>query len=43
VKAAQDALLKRAKANSMAQLGKYDSSIEDASADQRTFEKGYVY
>jgi len=43
VKAAQDALLKRARANSQAQLGKYDSSLEDSSADQRTFEKGYVY
>jgi len=43
IKAAQEALLKRAKANSQAQLGKYDSKLEDESADTRTFEKGYVY
>jgi fructose-bisphosphate aldolase class I len=41
--AAQQALLKRAKANSDAQLGKYDSSSESAEAAQRTYEKGYKY
>lgn len=43
VDAAQGALLKRAKANSDAQLGKYDPSIEDADASKGMFEKGYVY
>jgi fructose-bisphosphate aldolase class I len=43
VAAAQQALLKRAKANSDAQLGKYDSSSESAEAAQRTYEKGYKY
>lgn len=43
VEAAKEALLKRAKANSQAQLGKYDPSIESAEAGERTFEKGYVY
>jgi len=42
-KAAQEALLKRAKANSDAQLGKYDPSNESADAGQRTYEKGYKY
>jgi fructose-bisphosphate aldolase class I len=42
-KAAQEALLKRAKANSEAQLGKYDPSTEDSSAGESTYEKGYVY
>jgi hypothetical protein len=41
MKAAQEALLKRAKANSDAQLGQYDPSNESADADQRTYEKGY--
>jgi hypothetical protein len=41
MKAAQDALLKRAKANSDAQLGQYDPTNESADADQRTYEKGY--
>jgi fructose-bisphosphate aldolase class I len=41
--AAQQALIKRAKANSDAQLGKYDPSTEAAEAGERTFEKGYVY
>ena len=41
--AAQDALLKRAKANSLAQLGKYDPASEDESAGDRTYEKNYVY
>jgi hypothetical protein len=39
-KAAQEALLKRAKANSDAQLGKYDASGESAGAGERTYEKG---
>ena len=43
VEAAKQSLLKRAKANSDAQLGKYDPSIESADAGERTFEKGYVY
>jgi fructose-bisphosphate aldolase class I len=43
LKAAQEALLKRAKANSDAQLGKYDPSEESAEAGQRTYEKGYKY
>jgi fructose-bisphosphate aldolase class I len=42
-KAAQDALLKRAKANSLAQLGKYDPATEDEAAGDRTYEKNYVY
>ena len=37
------ALLKRAKANSQAQLGQYDASSESAEAGERTYEKGYVY
>jgi fructose-bisphosphate aldolase class I len=43
IPAAQEALLKRAKANSLAQLGKYDPSAESADAGERTYEKGYVY
>lgn len=43
VKAAQAALLKRAKANSDAQLGKYDPSIESKDASKGMYEKGYVY
>eukprot|EP00878_Enallax_costatus_P000073 GHUV01000097.1.p1 GENE.GHUV01000097.1~~GHUV01000097.1.p1 ORF type:complete len:378 (+),score=108.71 GHUV01000097.1:139-1272(+) len=43
MKAGQDALLKRAKANSDAQLGQYDPSNESADASQRTYEKGYKY
>lgn len=43
VKAAQQALLKRAKANSDAQLGKYDPSTEGKEAAQGMFEKGYSY
>jgi fructose-bisphosphate aldolase class I len=39
--AAQEALLKRAKANSDAQLGQYDPSNEAAEAGERTYEKGY--
>ncbi len=41
--AAQQALLKRAKANSDAQKGQYDPSTESSEAGERTFEKGYVY
>lgn len=41
--AAQQALLKRAKANSEAQLGKYDPAGESADAAKGMFEKGYVY
>merc|ERR1711939_247507 len=41
--AAQTALVGRAKANSLAQLGKYDASGEAASAGQGMFEKGYTY
>ncbi|GBF92888.1 fructose-bisphosphate aldolase, chloroplastic-like [Raphidocelis subcapitata] len=42
-KAAQESLLQRAKANSDAQLGKYDASGESAAAGERTYEKGYKY
>jgi fructose-bisphosphate aldolase class I len=41
--AAKQALLKRASANSAAQLGKYDPSNESAGAGERTYEKGYKY
>jgi fructose-bisphosphate aldolase, class I len=41
--AAQEALLRRAKANSEAQLGKYTPEGEDASAAQGMYEKGYTY
>lgn len=41
--AAQAALLRRAKANSEAQLGKYTPEGEDASAAQGMYEKGYTY
>ena len=41
--AAQDALIKRAAANSAAQQCKYDSSQEDKAAGESTYEKGYVY
>ncbi|WIA09821.1 hypothetical protein OEZ85_009196 [Tetradesmus obliquus] len=42
-KAGQEALLKRAKANSLAQMGQYDPSNESAEAAERTYEKGYKY
>merc|ERR1719356_421870 len=42
-KAAQDALMVRAKANSAAQPGKYDASGESAEAAQGMYEKGYTY
>jgi len=41
--AAQEALIRRAKANSDAQLGKYTPEGEDASAAQGMYEKGYTY
>jgi len=41
--AAQQALLKRAKANSDAQLGKYTPEGEDAEAAKGMYEKGYTY
>ena len=40
---AQEALLVRAKANSDAQLGKYDPSTESAEAGKSLYEKGYKY
>ena len=43
MKAAQDALLKRAKANSDAQQGKYDPASDGKEAAQGMYEKGYVY
>jgi fructose-bisphosphate aldolase class I len=43
LQAAQESLLRRAKANSDAQLGKYDPSNESADAGERTYEKGYKY
>eukprot|EP01024_Parvocaulis_polyphysoides_P051138 TRINITY_DN5015_c0_g2_i3.p3 TRINITY_DN5015_c0_g2~~TRINITY_DN5015_c0_g2_i3.p3 ORF type:complete len:130 (-),score=18.84 TRINITY_DN5015_c0_g2_i3:173-562(-) len=43
VEAAKQALLKRARANSMAQLGKYDPSEEDALAKEGMYVKGYTY
>jgi fructose-bisphosphate aldolase, class I len=41
LKIAQEALLKRAKANSDAQLGKYDPTNESADAAAGLYEKGY--
>ncbi|MCU4190279.1 fructose-bisphosphate aldolase, partial [Flavobacterium sp. HXWNR29] len=43
VKAAQDALLTRAKANSLAQLGKYTGEGESEEAKKDMFVKGYTY
>ncbi|VAI14855.1 unnamed protein product [Triticum turgidum subsp. durum] len=43
VKAAQEALLLRAKANSLAQLGKYTSDGEAAEAKEGMFVKNYSY
>ena len=40
---AQAALLKRAAANSAAQLGKYDPSSESKEASVGMYEKGYTY
>lgn len=42
-KIAQEALLKRASANSNAQLGKYDPSNESEDAGAQLYEKGYKY
>jgi len=41
--AAQEAFLKRAEANSLAQLGKYSSSSGDAAASESLFQKDYKY
>ncbi|GKV21052.1 hypothetical protein SLEP1_g31078 [Rubroshorea leprosula] len=43
VKAAQETLLVRAKANSLAQLGKYTGEGESEEAKKGMFVKGYVY
>jgi fructose-bisphosphate aldolase class I len=43
VKAAQDALMGRAKANSLAQQGKYTGGIGGEGANVSTYQKGYVY
>jgi len=43
VKAAQEALLKRGKANSEANLGKYTGWAADESAKASLYEKGYTY
>ncbi|KAK4490690.1 hypothetical protein RD792_001386 [Penstemon davidsonii] len=43
VKAAQDALLLRAKSNSLAQLGKYTGEGESEEAKKELFVKGYSY
>ncbi|KAF8088093.1 hypothetical protein N665_0554s0023 [Sinapis alba] len=43
VKAAQDTLLTRAKANSLAQLGKYTGEGESEDAKEGMFVKGYTY
>lgn len=43
IEAAQQALLVRAKANSLAQLGKYDPSGESEEAKKGMYEKGYTY
>jgi fructose-bisphosphate aldolase class I len=40
---AQEALIKRAKANSQAQVGKYTPSDEDKAAAEGMYQKGYVY
>lgn len=43
VEAAQKALLVRAKANSLAQLGKYSAEDEGEDAKKGMFVKGYTY
>ena len=43
VQAAQEALIKRDKANSAAQLGKYSADGESAEAGKGMYEKGYTY
>ena len=42
-KAAQEALLLRAQANSKAQQGQYDPSLESEGAGEKLYEKGYKY
>ena len=42
-KAAQDALAKRAAANSAAQKGEYDPSKEGSEAGEGMYQKGYTY
>lgn len=43
LKAAQDAFTIRAKANSQAQLGKYDGSAATEDSKKTLYEKGYTY
>lgn len=43
IKAAQDALLARAKANSDAQRGQYEATAEDKKLGESMYQKGYVY
>ena len=43
VKAAQEALLARARANSLANLGKYKAGMEKSLDKAGTFEAGYKY
>lgn len=43
MKPAQETLLVRAKANSLAQLGKYTGEGESEEAKKGMFVKGYVY
>jgi len=43
VEQAQEALIKRAKANSQAQLGKYTPEGEDKAAAEGMYQKGYTY
>lgn len=43
VKAAQEALIVRAKANSEAQLGKYDGSAASEESKKALYEKNYTY
>jgi fructose-bisphosphate aldolase class I len=43
VEAAQKALLARAKANSLAQLGRYTGEGESDEAKKGMFQKGYTY
>ena len=43
VKAAQDALLTRGKANSLAALGQYDGGLGGEGSNVSAYVKGYVY
>jgi fructose-bisphosphate aldolase class I len=43
VKAAQEVLLIRGKANSLASLGQYDGGLGGEGSDVSTYVKGYVY